>query len=434
MNTINCPQLTKSNKNVVFIENHLPGLESGDYTMTVTQTTGGTGKGGSVKDSFSTDKLFSVQGARFVLAPSVIDSVFPASNHQGDFTNCLPHVTLSAATFPWQRDLGKDAQGQSLPQGTPWVGLMAFTQEEAPEAKKVTLGTFKAPPKNAQLPAGTSAGQMLFYDFTKETGDNDTDPCHVIDVPADLFNQLAPSTAELKHLAHVREVDTISKATPSSHYFRSARPGNTTPSKATFSVLVGNRLLSTSGRYTVHLVSLENMGQYLPDDTGKSNIPTEKKYVRLVSLHHWSFTVMAEKKHLSDIIKALDKSPIDLKLPPIQSTEPDADKLNQALDMGYMPLTHTMRVGGQTVSWYRGPLVPYKVSGNIVAYPQQSADAWVRYDPDIAMFDLSYAAAWQLGRLLGLQSKAFATALYQWKCQNTQATILQLEQDILAQK
>jgi hypothetical protein len=39
----------------------------------------------------------------------------------------------------------------------------------------------------------------------------------------------------------------------------------------------------------------------------------------------------------------------------------------------------------------------------------------VRYDPAIGMFDVSYAAAWELGRLLSLQSKSFSTSLYQWK-------------------
>jgi len=40
-----------------------------------------------------------------------------------------------------------------------------------------------------------------------------------------------------------------------------------------------------------------------------------------------------------------------------------------------------------------------------------SADGALRYDNDQGLFDISYAAAWQLGRLLGLQSQPFAQAV-----------------------
>jgi hypothetical protein len=52
--------------------------------------------------------------------------------------------------------------------------------------------------------------------------------------------------------------------------------------------------------------------------------------------------------------------------------------------------------------------------------PAQSADELVRYDPDLSMFDVSYTAAWQLGRLLALQDKDLSTGLYQWKRQHAQ--------------
>jgi hypothetical protein len=39
----------------------------------------------------------------------------------------------------------------------------------------------------------------------------------------------------------------------------------------------------------------------------------------------------------------------------------------------------------------------------------------VRYNTTYGMFEVSYAAAWELGRLLALQSKSFSVALYRWK-------------------
>jgi hypothetical protein len=44
-----------------------------------------------------------------------------------------------------------------------------------------------------------------------------------------------------------------------------------------------------------------------------------------------------------------------------------------------------------------------------------SADAASAYDPDTGLFDISYAAAWQLGRMLALGSKSFSVALHNWR-------------------
>lgn len=414
------PQLSA---NVVFVENHLPGLESGDYTMAVKQEISGSGKGGDVKDEFSTTKQFSVLGERFVLGADKIYSSFPANDHQGDFSNCLPHLVFSGATFPWQRGLGEKCD-----KNFPWIGLLVFAQEEAPDLKQITLGSFRG----SGLPDEVTSDQMLFYDFKKETGDHDDDPCKVIDVPVDLFNQLAPSVNELKYLAHVRKVEVDNKATSSQHYPLHAMQNsvsNKSELEVNFSVLVGNRLLSKVGRYNVHLVSFENMGDYLPDSEGGSNIDEGKKYIRLVSLYNWHFNIVPENNCLSDIISKLDKSPINLKLPNLPGEK--SNDLNRAFNMGYVPVEHSLRVGGETVSWYRGPCVPYQINSTY-PYSKQSADSWLKYDPDWSMFDVSYAAAWEIGRLLALQNKKFAETLYQYKSKSTLSTICHLEQQMLS--
>jgi hypothetical protein len=47
------------------------------------------------------------------------------------------------------------------------------------------------------------------------------------------------------------------------------------------------------------------------------------------------------------------------------------------------------------------------------------------------MFDVSFAAAWQIGRLLALQNGNFATTLYNWKRANTQAAISAFEEEMI---
>ena len=71
-----------------------------------------------------------------------------------------------------------------------------------------------------------------------------------------------------------------------------------------------------------------------------------------------------------------------------------------------------------TVSWYRGPLTPYPVPFTVLPgplLPAGSADALTRYDSDTGMFDVSLAAAWQIGRLMALADRQFATELYAFK-------------------
>jgi hypothetical protein len=86
--------------------------------------------------------------------------------------------------------------------------------------------------------------------------------------------------------------------------------------------------------------------------------------------------------------------------------------VNAAYARGFTALNHVMRQGETTVSWYRGPLVPLNHDKpKKQQEPVSCADELLRYDPDTGLFDVTYAAAWQLGRLLALQNQSFALAL-----------------------
>ena len=93
-----------------------------------------------------------------------------------------------------------------------------------------------------------------------------------------------------------------------------------------------------------------------------------------------------------------------------------------------------MRTGGQTVSWYRGPLVPYPIPQPRIKFPIASPDQATRFDPTTGMFDSSYAAAWTLGRQLALQNKTFSTALYDWKKGLAQQVVDAIENKILEER
>ena len=97
---------------------------------------------------------------------------------------------------------------------------------------------------------------------------------------------------------------------------------------------------------------------------------------------------------------------------------------------GYIKLPYKLRTGNTINSIYRGPLMPGNVTGKAVAdffakpLPRtgddmlqflNAADKAVVDSSYLPAVDISYASAWELGRLLALRDKNFSIALFQWK-------------------
>jgi hypothetical protein len=192
-------------------------------------------------------------------------------------------------------------------------------------------------------------------------------------------------------------------------------------------VVIGNRLPRPQGVSTAHLVSVE--GRY--DESG-FDYPRAgaNDLIRLVSLHSWSFACADSQQNLIGLLKGLDRSPSTLRLPHKKGS-PEEPYLAQ----GALPLWHAMRRGDRVVSWYHGPLAPaanplIETDPSAPELPARAADELMRYNPTTGMFDVSYAAAWELGRLLALQNKTFSVSLYNWKRAHTQS-LRQAEDQLL---
>ncbi len=80
------------------------------------------------------------------------------------------------------------------------------------------------------------------------------------------------------------------------------------------------------------------------------------------------------------------------------------DQGNEVLRKCYVPKKHYTRTGEMTYSLYRSPLIPYEgKEGHISS--KYTADGYLIYDPEKGVFDVSYAAAFQMGRLVALSRK-----------------------------
>jgi hypothetical protein len=279
-------------------------------------------------------------------------------------------------------------------------------------------------------------------------GETPTDPCAVIDLPLATFNQIAPAAADMAYLAHIREVDTSDGV-------------NSDSTSAQFSLVVGNRIPLTNGVARAFLVSLEGMADYLPaaDGTQSTAIGASVNAVRLIVYQSWTFTTNDMDQTLEKLLEGLNTPPangsrITTLTLPIAGATPTAAQIAQALAnqsagkltsadatvlmqnallMGYVPLNHHLRHGGNTVSFYRGPLVPIGVPANAPAY-YSCPDAANAYNPQTGLFDVSYGAAWQLGQLLALQSAGMANQLYNWKHSVTQQQAMAAESALLTQR
>src|SRR5262245_31674080 len=131
---------------LTFVAHRRPGLPSGDYEITATQTVSLDEAAPAGGGPYSATRTFHVAGDRFVLPPSAVRGVFPPDGGLGDHTNVLPHLILDRSTLPWERHPGGPAD---VPR--PWLVLLLFSGAEQPEPKQVTLGALAAGP--AYMPA-----------------------------------------------------------------------------------------------------------------------------------------------------------------------------------------------------------------------------------------------------------------------------------------
>jgi len=316
-------------------------------------------------------------------------------------------VVFNNHTFAWQRSLVTPPPSTVTPDANgnvaSWLTVLLFDQDDdqittndtiAQQALPGTVQDLKTPP------TGTISYPAAIFDNMPESA---TDKIQYIDVPADLFTNIAPTAKDLAWMAHVREVDTehTVKHDPSSD-------SNTVQ----YSTVMGNRLPQAGNKSVACLVSLEGMHDYLPQDDGTAGSAIgSNTTVRLVLLHRWAFNCLSANQDFGSLASALNVGPFQM-----DTSTLAAGTAKQALELGYVAANHSLRQGAETVSWYRGPLVPLKphepaATGEVYSH----SDALLRYDPDLGMFDVSYAAAWQIGQLMALHDRNFSLALYHSK-------------------
>lgn len=405
-------------ENTKIVQCFLPAMVAGKYTTVVHQQV--------IKDKSSLQDLnktfdFGVDAARFTLNPNDIYSVYPPANQSGNYSESLPHLVFTRRTLPWERTLdGKLPvfQRESTPENkrnpqdsppVPWMALLLFDEDEMKNLP-ITKNTIAAviQPNLADgivrpeifKTKSTDKGTLKLMEWEKTT-----DGCFTIDLTKEQFENYIPSQKSLSLLAHAKEVRIDNKDKDGITDINADGAG-------VFAVIVGNRLPAKGKQHTAILVSLEGYTDYLKDADPKKNIPDDHK-VRLVVLASWNF-IDSGKASFSQLVDGLELKSIKIQ------RGVEAPELTTYFDSGYVPLEHLTRTGANTISWYHGPLVPKLFPTTSKGISFSSADAALRYDKTTGFFDISFAAAWQLGRILALQNQEFSKAILNWRLAQNQ--------------
>ena len=382
----------------------VPRLTADEYTLTAKQNLKmETEPGKFVTVELRDSKKFWVAAPRFSLDPDEIYSVYPPDGSSGAYQTTVPHVVFRRKTLPWERKLPALPDEPDKPPA-PWMALLLFNEDEFSECSLET--------RSVSNLAGFELADWEKNPPPDANGERNN-RCKTLDVPWDLFRAVIPHQDELRHLAHTRGVFT---------HHKEDVPGI---GDGWFSVILANRLPTPAApdlppevprkRDVAVLVSLEGLSEHIKPDPASAH----PEMVRLIVLATWSF--VSTGPSFRDRVKALHSDWLRAPRPfgngaGSGAARPDEAAARRAvqtaLELGYAPLPHDLRDGSRTVSWYRGPLVPVPDPAATVNEVYVNADAALQYDRDTHLFDASYAAAWQLGRLLALQAPEFASALF----------------------
>jgi len=401
-----------------FYDSYRPLLDAGDYTIDIQQQIESTDTNHPLSEAApEVLQKFSVIAPRFALDPSEVQSVFPPANASGQFDLNLPHIVLMQRALPWERELGDNLVPHSNPKvgkAYPWIALLLFTEDEILSPPNASSSSALANPTKvgtyavAEIRAPTTDPSILGSNVTPQLEDETAG--RAIDIPTDVFTRVTPRLAELPFLAHARQVNVDNKTT------------SLALTSGWFSVVIANRfpLVAKDAppkRWIAHLVSLEGFADYLVDQPNWSG----KTTVRLPSLVSWSFTSEALGADFSQLMANLVAGQttggegLRLRLSPPApngAVTPDSgeDLARKALAQGYAALPYETRVGDHTFAWYHGPFVPRPLPPISAGTAFASGAAATIYDKATGTFDLSYAAAWELGRMLALSDRAYSTS------------------------
>lgn len=437
-----------------FIDHHTPALEAGLYTIEAQQTVG-------EETTIPATKEFVVTAPRFTLGTDQIHAHFPPRGGIAAYEGVIPTLGIRRSTLPWERSPFKNATTE----GSSWLALLLVNEEEQTAGKIKELyddTTTKQPKKLGEVKDQLGIDNLenwVVYDKNMAV--------NILEIEDELYQNALPAGTDLKWLSHNRQnitkdgekkgefsylishripkVDQLNTVYLVSVEQRYTDETATTPKlvagggkqqlvwlykwsfyckpEMLYSYIVNSTILQKAVMTypSVTMPSVDALpswvNQVFEGDTGRDKL---KAYLLQdlsdITTEGVEFILDKAKKAQGTFEHILETIDVDrLQEHPITGGQLANSTAQKYLNNGCSVLKHHLRSGGQTYSWYRGPLSALAQSNKGFSFPVNSADDLLIFDQTTGMFDTTYSAAWALGHLKGIEEKALAAALYRWR-------------------
>ncbi|KAF3317556.1 hypothetical protein TWF173_010324 [Orbilia oligospora] len=425
-----------------------PRLQAGVYTILATQDISATVNPPTDPiPQIQNTQTFEVVSPCYHIPSNAVCSTFPPQGY-GAEVETLPHVVLKDPHLPWER--AASAKNSSDKNRVPWLALLLFTDDELrldpndlaggsgsifdgiTTTPGVKLPLKQSPTLSVSLPLpamGTIEKNSVTTPINpKDTNTEDqTKAMDVIFLKPALFNELfreydktgtatekqtTCDVSRYKYLSHVRLINTEGMAEASSQG----------ESSGLYSIVVCHRTGPLTNTQPVpvyaHLVSIEGV-EAIPYPVADSS---SSRFVALASLYSWSysclpadsFNLYTAMRHLGDTMQML-RAPDNLLASMEVSTAPAAaSSVAARLRDGYTLCRYRVQTGEVTTAIMRGALSPTVVprkGSPTYQIQSNSGTSFQVFDRCTGLIDITYSAAWQLGKTLALADQAFCGAL-----------------------
>lgn len=440
-----------------------PALTAGSYELRTAQTISGGSLGTRTVES-RTHRV-EVTAPRTSMDPGEVFGVFPPPHAQGPFEGRLPHITLRRRTLPWER---------STSTGPPWLTVVVLAEGEGTLLRQVPVMEAFSEGVSAGL-AGLDPDERCDCLEVTETILDRVFPardeldmlCHVREADASdteladddhwvsvvLGNRLPQAATayrcllvslEGQHdrlpatggsvetptrdwgwegiLDGVLDVPVVERVigagfsvvgtSVATHAATGAPPVTFGRGTASATTSAGT---ARSGASAATATTVGSEGGFVRLDVDTDLLisrlqdlgRTEARF-RFPVLATWEFECSEIPGDFRGYMEGLgvglmgDGSAADPRARPVVATT-----------TGHVEVANVDRSGDAGRAWYRGPLVPVKVTREPAGTPYHVADQARRVGPE-GREDLSTAAAFEVGRLLAMSDTTFLAALRRW--------------------